>query len=66
MKISSLLLTGIAAGAAAWYLMYTESGRRVTDNIGSNLGPLKQKANDTIDQIKGQMGGRGSDTGSAY
>lgn len=66
MKLSSLLLTGIAAGAAAWYLMYTENGRKVTDNIGSNLGPLKQKANDTIDQLKGQMSKRGDTTGGAY
>lgn len=55
MKLTSLLLTGIAAGAAAWYLMYTENGRRVTDNIASNIEPLKQKATDTIDQLKGQF-----------
>lgn len=65
MKLTSLLLTGIAAGAAAWYLMYTENGRRVTDNIASNVGPLKQKATDTIDQLKGQFSKSDSGT-NAY
>ena len=46
------MLTGIAAGAAAWYLMNTENGRRVSDQV---VGSIKNKASDTIDQLKGQM-----------
>ena len=52
MKIATLMLTGIAAGAAAWYLMSTENGRRVSDQL---VGSIKHKATDTIDQLKGQM-----------
>lgn len=52
MKITTLMLTGIAAGAAAWYLMSTENGRRVSNQV---VGSIKDKATSTIDQIKGQM-----------
>lgn len=52
MKITTLMLTGIAAGAAAWYLMNTENGRRVSDQL---VGTIKDKAADTIDQLKGHL-----------
>ena len=62
MKIATLMLTGIAAGAAAWYLMNTENGRRMSDQV-------KHKATDTIDQLKGQMNRNNSESsieGSSY
>jgi hypothetical protein len=52
MKITTLMLTGIAAGAAAWYLMNTENGRRVSDQV---MGTIKDRASSTIDQLKGQL-----------
>lgn len=59
MKLTTLMLTGIAAGAAAWYLMNTENGRRVSDQV---VGSIKNKASDTIDQLKGQMNSNSENT----
>lgn len=59
MKLTTLMLTGIAAGAAAWYLRNTENGRRMSDQV---VGSIKNKASGTIDQLKGQMNGMNSGT----
>ncbi|HXH99360.1 MAG TPA: hypothetical protein VNI52_03770 [Sphingobacteriaceae bacterium] len=63
MKIATLMFTGIAAGAAAWYLMNTENGRRVSDQM---VGTIKDKASDTIDQLKGRLGNSSTNNANSY
>jgi gas vesicle protein len=60
-KIATILLAGLAAGAAIYYLMSTEKGKETCDkwvdslkNVGESLKDLKTKAADTIDQLSGK------------
>jgi gas vesicle protein len=60
-KVATVVLAGLAAGAAAWYLLATEDGKATTDklvnslkDLGSNWGDIKDKATDTIEQLTGQ------------
>lgn len=56
--IGAVLLVGLAAGAAAWYLLKTDKGRETADNLlntfndlGSNL---RDKASDSFSQVTDQ------------
>lgn len=55
-KTASLLLAGLATGAAAWYLFGTENGRRtcnqLADSIKDMSGSVMNKANETISNLK--------------
>lgn len=60
-KIATVVLAGLAAGAAAWYLLATEDGKATTDklvgslkDLGNNWGDIKDKATDTIDKLTGK------------
>lgn len=60
-KVATVVLAGLAAGAAAWYLLATEDGKATTDklvnslkDLGNNWGDIKEKATDTIEQLTGQ------------
>lgn len=60
-KIAAVVLAGLAAGAAAWYLLATEDGKATTDklvdslkNLGGTFNDIKEKASDTIENLTGQ------------
>ncbi len=60
-KVATVVLAGLAAGAAAWYLLATEDGKATTDklvdslkNLSGTFNDIKDKAVDTIDQLTGQ------------
>lgn len=55
---TTLLLAGIATGAAAWYLLGTNNGKKtlthLTDSIKGFSDTVATKANDTIANLKSQ------------
>ena len=55
-KTTSLLLAGLATGAAAWYLFGTSNGKRAISRFSSSFCDLSDsimsKANDTMDNLK--------------
>ena len=57
-KIAAVLLAGLAAGAAAWYLLGTDKGKETCSSLLGSLkdlsGSIKDKAADTFEQISGQ------------
>ncbi|TZF82719.1 YtxH domain-containing protein [Pedobacter sp. BS3] len=60
-KIATVMLAGLAAGAAVYYLLATDNGKETCDklssslkNLGGLISDLKDKAADSIDQISGQ------------
>jgi hypothetical protein len=59
-KVAGIVLAGIAAGAAIYYLMSTENGKATRNklagsikDVGQSLKDLRSRAMDTIDQITG-------------
>lgn len=56
--IGAVLLVGLAAGAAAWYLLKTEKGRETADNLMNSFNDLssnlKDKASDSFSQVTEQ------------
>lgn len=56
--IGAILLVGLAAGAAAWYLLKTEKGRETADNLLDSFNnissDLKDKASDSFSQVSEQ------------
>ena len=56
--IGAVLLVGLAAGAAAWYLLKTEKGRETADNLMNTFNDLssnfKEKASDSFSQVTEQ------------
>ncbi|MDF3078583.1 MAG: YtxH protein [Sphingobacteriaceae bacterium] len=62
-KIATVVLAGLAAGAAAWYLLATEDGKATTDklvdslkNLGGTFNDIKEKASDTLNNLTDQAG----------
>ncbi len=57
-KTTTLLLAGLATGAAAWYLFGTENGKRTFTQISGSLkgfsDTVVNKANDTLANLKSQ------------
>ena len=53
---TTLLLAGLATGAAAWYLFGTQNGKRTFTHISDSLkgfsDDVVNKANDTIANLK--------------
>ena len=56
--IGAVLLVGLAAGAAAWYLLKTDKGRETADNLRNSFNDLstnfKDKAADSFAQVTEQ------------
>ncbi|WP_026899200.1 YtxH domain-containing protein [Daejeonella oryzae] len=56
--LAPILLIGLAAGAAAWYLLKTEKGRETKDTLLDTFNELsntfKEKASDSINQVTEQ------------
>jgi len=56
--IGTVLLVGLAAGAAAWYLLKTDKGRETADNLRNSFNDLstnfKDKAADSFAQVSEQ------------
>ena len=56
--LGPILLVGLAAGAAAWYLLKTEKGRETADSLVDTFNDLsssfKEKASDSINQVTEQ------------
>ena len=56
--IGAVLLVGLAAGAAAWYLLKTEKGRETADNLMNTFNDLgtnfRDKASDSFAQVTEQ------------
>ncbi len=56
--IATVLLVGLAAGAAAWYFLKTDKGRETADNLLDSLSGmsanLKDKASDSFAQVTEQ------------
>ena len=60
-KVATILLAGLAAGAAIYYLMQTEKGKETCEkwvdslkNVGDSLKDLKSKATDTLEHLSGK------------
>lgn len=55
---TTLLLAGLATGAAAWYLFGTENGKKtlsqLSDSIKDVSDSIVSKANDTLENFKNQ------------
>jgi len=55
-KTTGLLLAGLATGAAAWYLLGTDNGKRTCDGLLDSLksfsDTVKDKAGDTLADLK--------------
>jgi len=58
-KLSALLLAGVAAGAAAWYLLATEEGKKtcntLVDSIKGFSDSVMEKTQETVSNVKDQM-----------
>jgi hypothetical protein len=56
--IGAVLLIGLAAGAAAWYLLKTDKGRETADNLMNSFNDLsnnfRDKASDSFAQVTEQ------------
>jgi len=56
--IGAVLLVGLAAGAAAWYLLKTEKGRETANNLMNSFNDLsenfKDRASDSFAQVTEQ------------
>ena len=56
--LAPILLVGLAAGAAAWYLLKTDKGKATADNLVDTFNDLsekfKNKASESISQITEQ------------
>ncbi len=59
-KVATAVLAGLALGAAAWYLLGTDNGKKTTGkwadslkSVGDSIKDLRDKAADTIDQLAG-------------
>lgn len=56
--IGTVLLVGLAAGAAAWYLLKTDKGRETAENLRNSFNDLstnfKDKAADSFAQVSEQ------------
>ena len=56
--IGAVLLVGLAAGAAAWYLLKTDKGRETADSLMNSFNDLssnfKDKASDSFSQVTEQ------------
>jgi len=56
--IGAVLLVGLAAGAAAWYLLKTEKGKETAENLLNTFNDLsdnlKVKASDSFAQVTEQ------------
>lgn len=60
-QVATVILAGLAAGAAIYYLMSTEKGRETRDkwadnlkDVGESLKDLQGKALDAITQLTGR------------
>jgi gas vesicle protein len=55
-KLPTLLLAGIAAGAAAYYLLATDEGKKTCDSFVNSFKELSDslmdKANETVASVK--------------
>ena len=58
-KLPTLLLVGIAAGAAAWYLLSTEEGKKTCDSLVDSFkgfsDSVMERANETVSNVKDRM-----------
>lgn len=58
-RLSTFLIAGVAIGAAAWYLLGTEEGKRTCNSLCDSLkdfsDAVKEKANDTVSNVKDKM-----------
>ena len=58
-KTGTLLLAGLATGAAAWYFLGTENGKKTITQISGSLKGFSDtamtKANDTFANLKSKM-----------
>jgi len=58
-KTGSLLLAGLATGAAVWYLFGTENGRKTFSQVSESLKGFSDnavlKANDTYANLKSKV-----------
>jgi len=56
--IGTVLLVGLAAGAAAWYFLKTEKGQATAENLVDSFKDLsstwKEKASDSFSQVTEQ------------
>ena len=56
-KLATVILTGLAAGAAAWYLLKTDKGRETGEALVNSLeefsNSFKDKALENISQLSG-------------
>ena len=56
--IGAVLLVGLAAGAAAWYLLKTDKGRETANNLMNSFNDLstnfKERASDSFAQVTEQ------------
>ena len=56
--IGAVLLVGLAAGAAAWYLLKTDEGRETANNLMNSFNDLsenfKERASDSFSQVTEQ------------
>lgn len=56
--LGAVLLVGLAAGAAAWYLLKTDKGRETADNLMNTFNDLgtnfKDRASDSFAQVTEQ------------
>ena len=56
--IGAVILVGLAAGAAAWYLLKTDKGRETADNLMNSFNDLsnnfRDKASDSFAQVTEQ------------
>jgi gas vesicle protein len=56
--IGAVLLVGLAAGAAAWYLLKTDKGRETANNLMNSFNDLsadfKDRASDSFAQVTEQ------------
>ena len=56
--IGAVLLVGLAAGAAAWYLLKTDKGRETANNLMNSFNDLsenfKERASDSFSQVTEQ------------
>ncbi|MBC7913665.1 MAG: YtxH domain-containing protein [Pyrinomonadaceae bacterium] len=58
-KLPTLLLAGLAAGAAAWYFLGTDEGKKTCNSLVDSLKGFSdsviEKANETVSNVKDQM-----------
>jgi len=56
--IGAVLLVGLAAGAAAWYLLKTDKGRETANNLMNSFNDLsenfRERASDSFAQVTEQ------------